>query len=243
LLSDEQITQFNDEGFLVFDALLQGAVLQRYVDLFQGLVARAAHVDQNGQWCFDLDEHGQVKEPRVLHKIQGVCVVEPEVLELAKEPEICGRVAALLGPHLDIFGTKFFPMLPSSAPSTGWHQDTFYFNQTPVDEIISCAIYLEDTDRTNGCLRVIPGSHKQGPFNHVTDRGTYGSWVEADESQARYLEVPGGTVVLFSAHLLHGAHRNLSIRTRYSTAWHYIPHDLDLQGFESGKYADRHHVC
>jgi ectoine hydroxylase-related dioxygenase (phytanoyl-CoA dioxygenase family) len=48
--------------------------------------------------------------------------------------------------------------------------------------------------------------------------------------------------VIFSANLLHGAYDNFSDRTRYSTAWHYIPGDLNMERFVRGEYSDRHIV-
>jgi len=242
MLSVAEQQQFQAMGFLAFERLLNGTVLNEYMELFESLVEKSAQMPQNDAWCFELNPDGTVKQPRTLHKIQGVGAEEPDTLNIAREAAICSRVAQLLGTSLDIFGTKFFPLLPGSGPSTRWHQDSFFFNRTSVEEIISCAIYYEDTDRDNGCLRVVPGSHRAGPLEHVQDRGSYGSWVDVDESQATFLEVPAGTVVLFSSHLLHGADRNTSARSRFSTAWHYISHDLALEGFERGVYRDRHHV-
>ena len=61
-----------------------------------------------------------------------------------------------------------------------------------------------------------------------------------DESQAIDVICGPGTVVLFSANLLHGAHPNLTERTSYRTAWHYIPGDLALEQFPRGVCKDRH---
>ena len=70
----------------------------------------------------------------------------------------------------------------------------------------------------------------------------HGSWTQIEPTQAVALPMPAGTVTIFSANLLHGTTDNQSERTRYSTAWHYIPGDLVLERFPRGGYADRHLV-
>ncbi len=79
-------------------------------------------------------------------------------------------------------------------------------------------------------------------MEHNSGRGRFahGQWTEVDESQAVYVECPGGTVVLFPANIVHGAATNTSDQSRYSTAWHYIPADLERLPF--GEYEDRHLV-
>ena len=79
---------------------------------------------------------------------------------------------------------------------------------------------------------------------HEAGHGVYahGAWTDVDESQAVDVVCAPGTAVLFSANLLHGARPNLSHRTSYRTAWHYIPGDMDLAMFPRGGYKDRHIV-
>lgn len=242
MLTQREIDQYHREGYLLFPALIHGEKLAQYMAMFDAIVEDAKRREPGGGWTYELDAEGNVRPEMMLHKVQGVCLVRPETLALAREPEIVGRVASLIGPMLDIFGSKFFPMLPGGGTSTKWHQDNFYFD-TQSDQVVTCGIYLQDTDRENGCLKIVPRSHTCGPFPHVRDVGTYGSWVDVDESTAVPLEVPGGTVILFSANLLHGANANVSRRTRYSTAWHYIPGDLDLAQFPKGVYPDRHTIA
>ncbi len=239
MLTEDQIRQFHEEGYLVFEALIQGEKLARYKAVFDALVARGRELrEEISHWKLEYDgDRNPI--PGLLHKVQGVCVVEPRVLELAREPAILERVEPLLGSDIDLFGTKFFPKLPNGGTSTHWHQDNFYFG-TGTDRIVSCGIYLEDADLENGCLKVGPGSHRQGIVAHERDPKTHGSWTQVDESVAVDLVVPAGTVVLFSANLLHGTSDNHSDRTRYSTAWHYLPGDLNPEKFVRGEYADRH---
>ena len=241
-LTDKQVQQFHEEGYLIFENLIHGEKLKAYQDLFDDLVERSLTVPLGiPHWTFEFGEdHKPI--PGFLHKIQGVCVVEPKVLDLAQETEILDRVQTLVGPDIDVFGTKFFPKLPNGGTSVDWHQDNFYFG-TNTDRIVSCGIYLQDADRENGCLRIVPKSHlSQAIVEHHRRPGAHGSWTEVDESKALNVEVPGGTVVFFSSNLLHGTYENRSNRPRYSTAWHYIPADLPLERFPRGGYEDRHIV-
>ncbi|MDP7130434.1 MAG: phytanoyl-CoA dioxygenase family protein [Planctomycetota bacterium] len=242
MLTADELKHFEDEGYLLFEALLQGDALQRHVDVFDGLVkgGRDLPVD-TPHYTFEKDEDGK-PVPGFMHKIQGVCEVEPRVLALAREPVILDRIEALVGPDIDVFGTKFFPKLPNGGTSTHWHQDNYYFGTTS-DRIVSCAIYLQDSSRENGCLRLIPRSHLTATIAaHQSNPLSYGSWVDLDDSDALDVDCPAGTVVFFSANLLHGAYDNHSDRTRYSTAWHYLPGDLSLKRFPRGGYGDRHTV-
>ena len=172
----------------------------------------------------------------------AVCIVESRVLEIASTPMILDLVEKLTGTDIDVFGTKFFPKLPHGGTSVMWHQDNFYFGTTS-DQIVSCAIYFDDTDRENGCLRVIPKSHLHKEIaTHNKNPYGYGHWTQIDESHAIDVAVPAGTVVFFSSNLLHGTYENKSERSRYSTAWHYIPADLSLERFPRVGYSDRHAV-
>ena len=52
-----------------------------------------------------------------------------------------------------------------------------------------------------------------------------------------------GTVVLFSANLLHSALPTKSwSRSRYGLFWHYLPRSLQPSNFKSGEYLDRHEL-
>jgi ectoine hydroxylase-related dioxygenase (phytanoyl-CoA dioxygenase family) len=242
MLSIEEQQQYREEAYLIFPGLISGESLQRYKGLMDDLVGRARAMKTNeGSLALQPDEQGDLIPGR-LFKVQGVCVEEPGLLDLAREPAIVSRVTDIIGSSLHMFGSKFFPMLPQGGTSTGWHQDNHYFG-TRSHQVVSCGIYLENTDRSNACLRVLPRSHATGELvAHEGGKGTFahGNWTEVDESQATFVECPAGTVVLFSANLLHGAATNTSDRSRYSTAWHYIPADLDLEQFPFGTYKDRH---
>ena len=80
-LTDKQVQQFHEEGYLVFENLIHGEKLKAYQDLFDELVERGRTLSIGSpHWSFEFDEdHEPI--PGFLHKIQGVCVVEPKVLD------------------------------------------------------------------------------------------------------------------------------------------------------------------
>src|SRR5436190_12282632 len=216
-LIDLQVQQYAEAGYLVLEAVIPDEPLTRYRRIFDELVERSRSLTESRDG-FNLapDEQG-APIPGRLHKVQGVCVVDERVLDLAREPEILDRVESLIGPNIDMFGSKFYPMLVRGATSTGWHQDNHYFG-TDSERVVSCAIYLHDTGIDNGCLRVVPGSHRTGELvEHARGTGTYahGSWTDVDERQTVDVVCPAGTVVLFSANLLHGARPNRSGHPSY----------------------------
>ncbi len=246
MLTTAEIEQFDRDGYLVFPALLGEPKRQKYFSALEELVERAKSLptDAPPTWTLERDSEGNPLAG-VLHKVQGVCVVDFRALHMAQEPEILSRVESLIGSEIALFGSKFFPKLAAGGTSVHWHQDNFYFNSES-DQIISCGIYLEDSDRSNGCLRVIPGSHKRGIAEHdrPDDADAKGFRTKIDESEAVDVVCPGGTVILFSANLLHGTNDNESDgaagRSRFSTAWHYLSPNVDLPPYNSGHYADWH---
>lgn len=246
MLTTAEIEQFDRDGYLVFPALLGEPKRQKYFSALEELVERAKSLptDAPPTWTLERDSEGNPLAG-VLHKVQGVCVVDFRALHMAQEPEIISRVESLIGSEIALFGSKFFPKLAAGGTSVHWHQDNFYFDSES-DQIISCGIYLEDSDRSNGCLRVIPGSHKRGIAEHdrPDDADAKGFRTKIDESEAVDVVCPGGTVILFSANLLHGTSDNESDgaagRSRFSTAWHYLSPNVDLPPYNSGHYADWH---
>jgi ectoine hydroxylase-related dioxygenase (phytanoyl-CoA dioxygenase family) len=243
-LTDDEVMRYREEGYLILPAVLPDAKRRKYRAIFDELVARSREMTASGGG-FNLAPDADGRPiPGRLHKVQGVCVADERVLEMAREPEILDRVEALLGPDIDVFGTKFYPMHVVGATSTGWHQDNHYFG-TDSERVVSCATYLDETGVDNGCLRVVPRSHRARvlvPHAAGTGSMAHGSWTEVKEGEAVDVVCPPGTVVLFSANLLHGARPNTSGRPSYRTAWHYIPGDLYLEMFPRGVYRDRHIV-
>ena len=80
-------------------------------------------------------------------------------LRYARAPEIVGMVNQLIGPDFALWNSSFFAKLALTGSKTPWHQDGEYW---PIRLPATCTVWIAVDASTpeNGCLRVIPGSHR-----------------------------------------------------------------------------------
>ena len=104
-----------------------------------------------------------------------------------------------------------------------WHQDYgyWYHNGVLFPDLVSVFIAVDPSTRENGCLQVIPGSHRMGRVDHVLVGDQAGADRERVEQVLRrlplvYLEMDPGDAVFFHPNLLHRSDRNTSDKPRWS---------------------------
>ena len=108
------------------------------------------------------------------------------------------------------------------------HQDYPYWteNSDGAGEIATAIIFMDDANRANGCLEVLPGSHARGewPRKQVDGFGSMEMDLEGfDESRLVAVEVPAGSLVLFGSLLVHRSLPNLSAHDRRALLYSYQP--------------------
>jgi hypothetical protein len=138
---------------------------------------------------------------------------------LATKETLLNAVADILGDDILIDGTLVFHKPPLDSSYVSWHQDSVYsgWHTTPST---SAWIALTVSDRSNGCMRAIPGSHKQGQLVHgnvmdklnLLDRGEQVETV--DESLAVDVVLQAGEVSFHQSNLVHGSNPNTSTKPR-----------------------------
>lgn len=126
---------------------------------------------------------------------------------------------------------------PGNGPPLYWHQDYMKWNSpeaaTPWPTRIFLAYYLTDTNRENGCLRVIPGSHRRRHELHDILPDAHSSEIQAiddlshpafaDYPEAVDVAVQAGELVIADARILHAAWPNQTNQRRTMLlAWHDV---------------------
>jgi ectoine hydroxylase-related dioxygenase (phytanoyl-CoA dioxygenase family) len=126
-------------------------------------------------------------------------------------------VEDILGGDLLVDGSLVFYKPPRDPSYVSWHQDSVYsgWHLTPST---SAWVALTPSHRRNGCMRVVPGSHKLGLVEHdnvrddpdlLTRRGERVS-MDVDESRALDVELRPGEMSLHQSTIIHGSNPNAS---------------------------------
>jgi ectoine hydroxylase-related dioxygenase (phytanoyl-CoA dioxygenase family) len=150
---------------------------------------------------------------------------------LIDDPRIWGPCRALVGcEELSLFSDKLNVKRPGGAPFP-WHQEGPYWahGAERLDAIVSVLIYLDEATTENGCLWVIPGSHKHGALSGLKNRGVLGALytdVDLVEGEALPTVLPSGSVLWFHRDLVHGSQQNRSDSNRRVFVLAYQPAGL-----------------
>jgi len=142
------------------------------------------------------------------------------IYDLAIRPPIVDRMAGLYGEDLLMWRTNFFNKGPG-AGEIPWHQDYAYWPLEP-PIIISAWLAIDPSTEKNGCLQVIPGSHR-APLPHIPAEDGMLFYEMADpqfveHDKAIKLEMQPGEFILFNERTLHHSEPNTSERRRIGMA-------------------------
>lgn len=208
-LEEQQASQFAEQGWTVVDALFCTAE----VDELRQILRDPPFAERS------------FSEDQAVHFL-NITTLHPRFLELAKDPRITERITPLLGPNIQLHHSK--TCTKPSTPGTGefkWHQDFAYYPHTNAD-VLAVMIMLDDATPENGCMFVVPGSHKLGLRNHHNDSGYWaGECVErelyADTDALVPLTPKAGGISIHHGLTLHGSGVNLSGAPRRGIVFAY----------------------
>ena len=150
--------------------------------------------------------------------------------DLCRTPEILDYVEDILGPNFVQWGGQFFHKEPKSGSVVPWHQDAQYWPLKPANAVtVWLAVY--DTDKENGAMKVVSGSHKKGSngFKHHTNNASHlvldqeVSEDQIDKDNIVYMDLKAGEISLHNDALLHGSDPNNSDRRRCGITMRFSP--------------------
>ena len=150
-----------------------------------------------------------------------------DFLDLARDPELVELISGAIGEDVILWGCQVFCKPGGDGLETPFHQDGHYW---PIRPLATCTawIALDPSTRENGCLRVVPGSHRSKQLlNHLKedrdDLVLTQRIQDFDESTAVDIELEPGQMSLHDVYMIHGAAVNRSPQRRAGVAIRYMP--------------------
>ena len=213
MLTDAQVEYYNENGYLAVKNVLNAeevAELRSVTDEFAQKSAGVTHNDD----VFDLEPSHSPDNPR-LRRLKNPADQHPVYNKTLRHDKILDIVAQLVGPSIRFNGHKLNLKLPHGGSPVEWHQDWAFYPHTN-DDLLAVGVALDDANEENGCLLVLPGSHKGRILDHHQDGHFVGAVSEpgfvSDGAVPVVLEA--GDISIHHVRVLHASMPNISEKQR-----------------------------
>jgi len=151
--------------------------------------------------------------PRELQHCHNVQFHSAVFSRLICDPRLVDRVADLIGSNVQLHHTKMFIKPPERGAPFPMHQDYPYFpheNHT----MTAATIHFDDAPIEKGCIRVVPRSFKNGPYEHIHEGGSHLPVKEYPVAEATPCPAEAGDVLFFNYLTIHGSGLNTTDEPR-----------------------------
>lgn len=254
---ESQVKFYHDNGFLVLPNLID------VKDLEPIRLAIEDWVDQLAQTLYrkgeipSLFENLSFQHRMVFIANYSVNTLNSRVFELrnqaaksknlfkfVKNQQLITALTAILGTEISWTGSFAVRVkLPESKESyTPWHQDSHYYGElTRYIQVISVWLPLVDVNEHNGCMHVLPGSHRWGLLEGKRDRNRIVRIFDDTEKRGTSVKLPmhPGDALIFNNLTCHASTVNTTDQIRWSVDIRYvIPETCAVQGDKTKKGYD-----
>jgi phytanoyl-CoA hydroxylase len=236
---------FRDNGFLV----LENAVSDAEVNALNANAAAICRGEYGQAVGLEDARNSSLSNDEIMR--QYLCIhfphkASPLMHQTLSHTSIVDVLTQVIGPNVKSMQSMLF-IKASGKPGQAWHQDEFYI-PTRDRSLLGAWIALDDATVENGCLWVIPGSHKHGILwpQHQQRDSRFDCAGEAtffpySDDDAVPVEVKRGSIVFFNGYLLHRSLPNYapngfrrSLVNHYMSAESLLPWFVDVGGGNSG---------
>jgi hypothetical protein len=249
-LTEEQIQQYREDGFLILDSFLPQDLTERLVErmepLFRGQFETGVYPDE---WHW----RPQLSRLDVTREICNAWKCDLTIASLALSMEIGRLAATLAGWEGARIGQDSMWLKPPGAREIAMHQDGAYIDYLDPPQMVTCWIALDDATVEDGTLFYAKGSHKwdlvepEVEFHAPTkdfrlDMLKAAAKAGVGEPELVAVEVPAGGCAFHHGHTWHALGKTTRMdRFFHSIGLHLMPanssfHPINKPGYIYGRY-------
>lgn len=215
-LSAEQVQFYKDNGYLLPQIKMFAAEAQtKLTDIFE------EHLANKGEKLSDELDTPHFRDERLF--------------EFLLAPQVLDVVESIIGPNIGLWSSHFISKEPGKGRRTPWHEDSSYWEGKfdSLDKIVTIWLAIDNATVENGCMGVVPGTHRNGfsEYENVqdVDRSTFKTEIKKgtfDEADIVWFELEKGQFSLHDARIIHGANANTSNTRRCGYTMRYFSLDM-----------------
>jgi non-heme Fe2+,alpha-ketoglutarate-dependent halogenase len=212
-LTQEQIEQFNREGFVKGIRIYSEDEIAGIRSYFDELLAKVIAAGGDS------------------YSISSAHLKYGKVWDILTNRKITACVKDLLGENVIGWGSHFFCKMPHDGKQVAWHQDASYWPLSP-SKAVTCWLAVDDADVENACMRFVAGSHRFGAMtfrpSDPSEHNVLNQTIENVEQYGHFVDdvLKAGEVSFHSDLLLHGSEANRSNRRRCGLTLRYAAADV-----------------
>jgi len=229
-LTKEQLSYYDDNGFVVIDDFLNAEELEKW----RSAVAEAIK-ERNGQKMpgksVKVNEDDGINKDadyykKVFDQMLNLWQTNDKMKELMLDERIGKLAAELSGVNgIRIWHDQALIKRPWANP-TSWHLDTPFWSFSD-RKALSIWVALDDATLENGCLFFIPGSHKKTSFDNPgigkNMSAIFDCYPQFIQSKSIAAPMKAGSCSFHNGLTIHGAHANMTPGFRKAMACAYMP--------------------
>ncbi|MCC6174309.1 MAG: phytanoyl-CoA dioxygenase family protein [Chloroflexi bacterium] len=226
----DDLAQYQSQGYVAMDGLLTPEDVAEAKAALADIAARRVWNEQVGiqeePYYAQGREDGRVDDPELrIRKLWKFCQADARLARMSEHPRLVPLLDQLIGPGHRMIQDMALLKPPFHGAEKPWHQDTAYFDWTPLGGVIGVWIALDPATVDNGCMQVIPGSHAGGPTQHYHVRDCQLADDRVQVERAAVVPLAPGGALFFSGLLHHGTPPNVSGDRRRALQFHYAARD------------------
>ena len=200
-LTPEELSAFRENGFLIIKQILTDAGLEKIRE------------ESMSAWNAEKESFDPSKTWLQNSLLMNIHHKSTAVRNYYFEGPLVNIAEQIIGPNIKGATSQLTFKMRGNTKPFGWHQDNGYGELNPYTALTTLTA-LDDTDRGNGCLWIIPGNHKKGQIKVFQTAEQKRSKAEivvvADDSLAVPMEMKAGDVLIFNCWMLHKSDGNFS---------------------------------
>lgn len=164
ILSPSEQQHFKDHGYLIRKSAVDESSLVELDKEIEQWMDLCRNHDSNfgttfdGKARFDL-EAGHTRDNPKLRRVANPADISEKFQKVLWDSPVTDMVAELTDPNVQFHHCKLNTKFPGMETVVYYHQDHSYDPHTN-DDVLSILLMLDESTEENGCLRIVPGSHR-----------------------------------------------------------------------------------